>query len=370
MPTLGGKIGNAIVLALDPGLETALGKEGYRLEVRSHTHRPHHGRRAGRAFLRRADPSSSFLGVLKRAESRRKMASIPCCRIEDKPRFPWRGLLLDEGRHFFGKEFVMRYIDLLAAHNLNTLHWHLTEDQGWRIEIKKYPMLTEIGSRRRRTEGDGNHGGFYTQDDIRDVVAYAARHVTIVPEIEMPGHALAALTAYPQLSCTGGPFKVAALGHRRRRVLCRQRTFGFLEDVLGGDGAVSPTFIHIGGVAMLNWLGIAPSHSRPRVSNDNPYAEALFRTAKYRPEFPERGFADRDAARDWAERFVHWYNNVHRHSAIRYVTPAERHAGADHAILSARHEVYQRAQRQTPARWSRRTRNWTTGRRGDAQSGA
>jgi transposase InsO family protein len=129
------------------------------------------------------------------------------------------------------------------------------------------------------------------------------------------------------------------------------------KPVLHGDNGATLKATSV--LAMLNWLGIAPSHSRPRVSNDNPYAEALFRTAKYRPEFPEHGFADLDTARDWAARFVHWYDHEHRHSAIRYVTPAERHAGADHAILSARHEVYQAASRKTPARWSRRTRNWT-----------
>lgn len=129
------------------------------------------------------------------------------------------------------------------------------------------------------------------------------------------------------------------------------------KPVLHGDNGATLKATTV--LAMLTWLGIAPSHSRPRVSNDNPYAEALFRTAKYRPEFPERGFNDLDAARDWAARFVQWYNHVHRHGAIRYVTPAERHAGADHAILRARHDLYERAQRQTPARWSRRTRNWT-----------
>ena len=110
---------------------------------------------------------------------------------------------------------------------------------------------------------------------------------------------------------------------------------------------------------MLNWLGIKPSYSRPRVSDDNPYAEALFRTAKYRPEFPVKGFADLDAAREWAMRFVHWYNEEHRHSAIRYVTPAQRHAGQDRALLAARHEIYQRARRNAQGRWSRSTRNWT-----------
>jgi len=112
-------------------------------------------------------------------------------------------------------------------------------------------------------------------------------------------------------------------------------------------------------LAMLNWLGVKPSYSRPRVSDDNAYAEALFRTAKYRPEFPPKGFADLDAARTWAAGFVHWYNVEHRHSGIRYVTPAQRHAGDDHAILAARHALYSNARALNPARWSGNTRNWS-----------
>jgi len=112
-------------------------------------------------------------------------------------------------------------------------------------------------------------------------------------------------------------------------------------------------------LAMLHWLGVKPSYSRPRVSDDNAYAEALFRTAKYRPEFPTTGFADLNAARDWASDFVHWYNFDHRHSSIRYVSPAQRHDGDDHAILAARHEVYVQARERNPARWSGCTRDWT-----------
>jgi hypothetical protein len=112
-------------------------------------------------------------------------------------------------------------------------------------------------------------------------------------------------------------------------------------------------------LAMLHWLGISPSYSRPRVSDDNAFAEALFRTAKYRPEFPAKGFADLDAARAWAVRFAQWYNHEHRHSAIRYVTPAQRHAGEDGRLLGARHAVYQAARERNPRRWSRHTRNWT-----------
>ena len=144
---------------------------------------------------------------------------MPCVQIEDWPRFKWRGLMLDVSRHFFTKAEVEQLLDAMALHKLNTFHWHLTDDQGWRIEIKKYPKLTQIGAWRpgvgfdldpKSTTAygpDGRYGGYYTQADIREIVAYAAaRHITIVPEIEMPGHSSAALAAYPQFSCTGGPF--------------------------------------------------------------------------------------------------------------------------------------------------------------------
>ncbi|MCH7812843.1 MAG: beta-N-acetylhexosaminidase, partial [Planctomycetes bacterium] len=174
---------------------------------------------------------------------------IPCAVIEDQPRYRWRGLLLDCCRHFMTKEFVKRYIDLLAYHKMNVLHWHLTEDQGWRIEIKKYPKLTEIGA--WRGQGDERYGGFYTQDDIREIVAYAAsRYVTVVPEIEMPGHSVAALAAYPELSCTGGPFEVSTRWGVHADVYCagNDQTFAFLEDVLSEVIELFPSeFIHIGG---------------------------------------------------------------------------------------------------------------------------
>jgi transposase InsO family protein len=143
----------------------------------------------------------------------------------------------------------------------------------------------------------------------------------------------------------------------RRTALSEGLHAAAAKPVLHGDTGATLKATSV--LAMLHWLGIAPSHSRPRVSNDNPYAEALFRTARYRPEFPEAGFADLDAARVWTARFVRWYNHEHRHSAIRYVTPAERHAGADRTILAARHDLYQQARRQMPARRTRRTRNWT-----------
>jgi hexosaminidase len=184
---------------------------------------------------------------------------LDCQIITDRPRFAWRGFMLDEGRHFHGKETVLRTLDLMALQKLNVFHWHLTEDEGWRIEIKKYPKLTGIGAWRAGTGASltrGAHngvpyGGFYTQAEIREIVAYASeRHITIVPEVEMPGHALAALAAYPELSCTGGPFEVGTHFGIYPDIFCagKEATFSFLKDVLDEvlELFPSPT-IHIGG---------------------------------------------------------------------------------------------------------------------------
>lgn len=191
-----------------------------------------------------------------------------CMLMTDVPRFRWRGLHLDACRHFFPKEYIKKYIDRMAFYKLNMFHWHLTEDQGWRIQIKKYPRLTEVGSQRKETIvgknfdpyiGDGKpYGGFYTQDDIREIVQYAAvRNVTVVPEIEMPGHSLAALTAYPELSCTGGPFEVGTKWGVFEDVFCpKEETFRFLEDVLTEVISLFPSkYIHIGGdeVPKVRW---------------------------------------------------------------------------------------------------------------------
>jgi len=185
--------------------------------------------------------------------------------IEDYPRFPWRGMHLDVSRHFFPKEFIKKYIDILAMHKMNVFHWHLTDDQGWRIEIKKYPKLTEVGAWREDTRdrpwdygqhpvvpGKPVYGGFYTQDDIRDIVQYAReRYITVVPEIEMPGHSWAALYAYPNLSCSGKPFFVApGVPFEFTDPYCagNDQTFRFLEDVLSEVSELFPSpYIHIGG---------------------------------------------------------------------------------------------------------------------------
>lgn len=188
--------------------------------------------------------------------------SIPACEIKDEPRFVYRGMHLDVGRHLFPVASIKRYIDMIALHKMNTFHWHLTEDQGWRIEIKKYPKLTEVGAWRKETlVGHGGkkpfifdgkrYGGFYTQDEVREIVEYArTRFVTIIPEIEMPGHALAALASYPELSCTGGPFEVYPRWGVVDDVFCagKEGTFQFLEDVISEVIDLFPgKYIHVGG---------------------------------------------------------------------------------------------------------------------------
>lgn len=192
-----------------------------------------------------------------------KEVSFAAVKIIDYPRFGYRGALLDVGRYFFSAEFVKRYIDILALHNINRLHWHLTEDQGWRVEINKRPKLVEVGSMRKETlvghlrldtphKFDNTpHGGFYTQDEIRDIVKYAAdRYITVIPEIDLPGHMLAALAAYPELGCTGGPYEVATKWGVFEDVLCagKEDTFLFLEDVFSEIIELFPSeYIHVGG---------------------------------------------------------------------------------------------------------------------------
>lgn len=201
--------------------------------------------------------------------------TVPAVFIKDTPRFQWRGMHLDVGRHMFPVSFIKQYIDYMALHKMNTFHWHLTEDQGWRIEIKKYPRLTEIGAWRkgtriRKTDEIDNqrYGGYYTQDEIREVVAYAEeRFITVVPEIELPGHSVAALTAYPELSCTGGPFEVRTMWGISEDIFCagNDSVFTFLEDVLTEVMELFPSkYIHIGGdeAPKLRWENCAKCQNR------------------------------------------------------------------------------------------------------------
>lgn len=209
-------------------------------------------------------PNGVFYGIqtlrkslpVQKAESQ---ITFPSAVIKDAPRFGYRGGMLDCGRHFFPLDFVKKYIDLLALHNMNVFHWHLSEDQGWRIEIKKYPRLTEVGSVRSETVLGHNsdvydgvpYGGFYTQDQAREIVKYAAdRYITVIPEIDMPGHMVAALASYPELGCTGGPYKVQTSWGVFNDVLClgSEKTYQFCQDVLGELMDIFPSkLINIGG---------------------------------------------------------------------------------------------------------------------------
>ena len=174
---------------------------------------------------------------------------LPTCKINDSPSFKHRGMLLDCCRHFFDKKVIKKYIDLLAQYKMNKLHWHLTEDQGWRIEIDKYPKLTTIGSQRK--DSSGSYGGYYTKEDIKEIVDYAKnKHIEVIPEIEFPGHSQAAIAAYPQLSCTGKPIDVATEWGVFKDIYCagNDSVFTFMEDVLSEVIELFPSsFIHIGG---------------------------------------------------------------------------------------------------------------------------
>lgn len=256
------------------------GSESYRLQV-TPTH----------IMITASTPAGAFYGVqtllqllppeaLAPSRQERSAWSIPCCVIDDEPRFAWRGAMLDVARHFMPTSFVKKLIDLLAFHKLNTLHLHLSDDQGWRLEIKKHPKLTQVGGRRDATLSgrctqdpadkhfdpdkdpldDKPHGGYYTQEEARELVEYArARHVTIVPEIDIPGHAQAMIAAYPELGCVDADVSVSPRWGIHPFVLApHEQTFQFLEDVFGEVMDIFPSpFIHIGGdeVVKDQWRG-------------------------------------------------------------------------------------------------------------------
>lgn len=209
-----------------------------------------------------ADSEGVFYGIQTLRKSlpfKKDRISMQPVVIEDEPRFAYRGMMLDCARHFFPVKFVKQYLDMMALHHMNRFHWHLTDDQGWRIEIKKYPRLTEFGSKRTGTVIRNNsdlddeipYGGFYNQDEIRDVIAYAAeRHIEVIPEIDMPGHMLAALACFPDLGCTGGPYEVGHKWGVYYDVLCvgNPKTLEFAKDILDEVIQLFPSdYIHIGG---------------------------------------------------------------------------------------------------------------------------
>jgi hexosaminidase len=270
------------ILLTTQDAKSALGPEGYELTVTPDS-----------VVIRAPETAGLFYGVQSLLQllppdvfAQRPVEGIdweiPCVTIEDQPRFKWRGLMLDVARHFFNRSEVEQILDAMALHKMNTFHWHLVDDQGWRIEIKKYPLLTQVGAWRKEIGfkldpkastaygPDGRYGGYYTQADIREVVAYArARHITIVPEIEMPGHSTAALKAYPQYSCTGGPFNTDLPGGIFDGVYCagNELTFAFLDGMLTEVMALFPgKYIHVGGdeVTMTNWDNCSKCQARMR----------------------------------------------------------------------------------------------------------
>ncbi len=237
------------ILLTTQNADAGLGEEGYELIVTKDS-----------ILLRAPKPAGLFRGIQTirqllpaKIESRKYVLTaawpIPCVKITDKPRYKWRGMHLDACRHFTPTTFVKEFIDLMAFYKMNTFHWHLTEDQGWRIEIKKYPKLIEQ-SPWRKADDDSLYGGYYTHEDVREIVAYAReRFITVVPEIEMPGHSVAALQAYPQLSCTGGTFEVMQEWGISRDVYCagNDETFVFLQDVLSEVIELFPgPYVHVG----------------------------------------------------------------------------------------------------------------------------
>ena len=266
---------NSIHLSLQPTLER-LGPEGYRLNVTP-----------GGIDIQAYKPAGLFYGIqtlrqllpveiFRKAPVAGQHWTVPGVQIEDQPRFGWRGLLVDTGRHFMPKEFLLKFIDVMALQKLNTLHLHLTEDQGWRIQIKKYPKLTEIGSMRNESMAghysenryDGTpHGGFYTQDDLKEIVRYAQdRFVTVMPEIEMPGHSQAAIAAYPELGNTGKQLEVGThWGVFENVYNANDHTIHFLQDVLSEVLDIFPSkFIHVGGdeVPKTQWKASPEAQAR------------------------------------------------------------------------------------------------------------
>lgn len=300
-------MGRTLPVAPDAGdivlkLDTTLPAEGYELRVDD-----------GGILITAGDAAGAFYGLTTvhqmlppeisgAGPAMTTDWSLPHVGIVDAPRFSYRGLHLDVGRHFFDVDFVKRYIDTLSRYKLNVFHWHLTEDQGWRIEIDAYPRLTEVGAWRRETVveknldpyiGDGiPHGGFYTKDEIREVIAYAAeRHVTVIPEIDIPGHAGAILASYPELGCHDGPYEVKTTWGIQEDILCpSEATFDFLYTVLDEVAALFPSpYIHIGGdeVPKKQW-------------EESPLAQEVMR---------REGLADEKELQSWFIRRVEQHLN-------------------------------------------------------------
>ena len=250
LTTTSAKVKNAITLRLNKKVQS---KEGYVITVDKKG-----------VVIEGATAAGVFYGVqtLRKSipvDKSLTEVTLPGVVVKDAPRFGYRGVMLDCARHYFPVKFVKQFIDLIAMHNMNVFHWHLTDDQGWRIEVKKYPDLAKIGSVREKTVlghnsdvfDDTPYGGYYTQEEAREIVKYAAdRFITVIPEIDMPGHMIAALAAYPDMGCTGGPYKVSPIWGIMPDVLClgNEKTYQFCEDVLSEMMDIFPSeYIHLGG---------------------------------------------------------------------------------------------------------------------------
>ena len=250
LTTTSAKVKNAITLRLNKKVQS---KEGYVITVDKKG-----------VVIEGATAAGVFYGVqtLRKSipvDKSLTEVTLPAVVVKDAPRFGYRGVMLDCARHYFPVKFVKQFIDLIAMHNMNVFHWHLTDDQGWRIEVKKYPGLAKIGSVREKTVlghnsdvfDDTPYGGYYTQEEAREIVKYAAdRFITVIPEIDMPGHMIAALAAYPDMGCTGGPYKVSPIWGIMPDVLClgNEKTYQFCEDVLSEMMDIFPSeYIHLGG---------------------------------------------------------------------------------------------------------------------------
>ena len=250
LTTTSAKVKNAITLRLNKKVQS---KEGYVITVDKKG-----------VVIEGATAAGVFYGVqtLRKSipvDKSLTEVTLPAVMLKDAPRFGYRGVMLDCARHYFPVKFVKQFIDLIAMHNMNVFHWHLTDDQGWRIEVEKYPDLAKIGSVREKTVlghnsdvfDDTPYGGYYTQEEAREIVKYAAdRFITVIPEIDMPGHMIAALAAYPDMGCTGGPYKVSPIWGIMPDVLClgNEKTYQFCEDVLSEMMDIFPSeYIHLGG---------------------------------------------------------------------------------------------------------------------------
>lgn len=264
---------NTITLKISS--DKSIPDEGYKLSISN-----------SGAEITASSPAGIFYATQSFLQLLTSTNETPLVKINDYPRFAYRGLHLDVGRHMYPVEFIKKYIDVMAYHKFNRFHWHLTEDQGWRIEIKKYPRLTSVGGFRKESPVgrattktrasvvyDGKpYGGFYTQKEIKEVVAFAkARHVTVIPEIEMPGHAQAALAAYPNLGCTGGPYETATTWGVFQDVFCagKEETFTFMQDVLDEVLTLFPgEYIHIGGDECPKTRWEACPHCQKRIADE------------------------------------------------------------------------------------------------------